>query len=46
MYIQEISISVGSKVNKDEVYEDINLLLAFYRGNGQTQGNIESQYLV
>ncbi|MCT2562494.1 Zn-ribbon-containing protein [Chryseobacterium herbae] len=45
MFIQEVSIDINSKVNKDELFQEFNLLMSFYRGNGQTQGRIESQYI-
>lgn len=45
MYIQEISIQISSKVDKNELIDEFSLLLEFYRGNGQTQGRIESQYI-
>nr|WP_315402725.1 DUF2310 family Zn-ribbon-containing protein [uncultured Sphingobacterium sp.] len=45
MFIQKISIIIKTKVNKDKLYDEFNLLLSYYRGNGQTQGNIESQYI-
>lgn len=45
MFIQKISIIIKTKVNKDKIYDELNLLLSFYRGNGQTQGKIESQYI-
>lgn len=45
MFIQEISIEINSDFNKDELYQEFNLLMSFYRGNGQTQGKIESQYI-
>ncbi|CDS91524.1 hypothetical protein BN1088_1300004 [Sphingobacterium sp. PM2-P1-29] len=45
MFIKKISIIIKTKVNKDKLYDEFNLLLSFYRGNGQTQGNIESQYI-
>lgn len=45
MYIQEITIEINSNVNKEEIVEEFNLLISFYRGNGQTQGKIESQYI-
>lgn len=45
MYIQEISLNIKSKINKNNLIDEISLLLEFYRGNGQTQGRIESQYI-
>jgi len=45
MYIQELSIGINSKVNKDELMEEFSLLMAHYRGSGQTQGKLESQYI-
>lgn len=45
MYIQEISIDIKSPADKDKIIEEFGLLMSFYRGNGQTQGKIESQYI-
>lgn len=45
MYIQEVSIDVKTKKDMDELVEEFNLLLSFYRGSGQLQGRIESQYI-
>ncbi|KPH12446.1 DUF2310 family Zn-ribbon-containing protein [Chryseobacterium sp. ERMR1:04] len=45
MYIQEISLEIKSKINKNELIDDFSLLLEFYRANGQTQGRIETQYI-
>ena len=45
MYIQEISIDIKSKVNKNELIDEFQMLMSFYRGSGQTQGRIESQYI-
>jgi predicted nucleic acid-binding Zn ribbon protein len=45
MYIQEISIEIKSKVNKDELMDEFGLLMSFYRGSGQTWGRFESQYI-
>jgi len=45
MFIQEVSIEINSNCSKDEVYQEFNLLMSFYRSNGQTQGRIESQYI-
>lgn len=45
MYIQEISIEINSNTDKDELTDAFNLLMSFYRSNGQTQGKIESQYI-
>lgn len=45
MYIQEIVIEIKTKEDKNEIVDAVNLLLEFYRGNGQTQGRIESQYI-
>lgn len=46
MYIQEISIEINSKVDRDEIVDEFGILMSFYRGSGQTQGSIESQYIV
>ena len=45
MYIQEISIDIKTKLDKDELIEEFYLLMSSYRGSGQTQGRIESQYI-
>lgn len=45
MYTQEITIEIKSNLDKDELVDEFNLLMSFYRGNGQTQGKIESQYI-
>ncbi len=45
MYIQEISIDINTKVDKNELVDEFSLLLSFYRSNGQTQGRIESQFI-
>lgn len=45
MYIQEISIDIRTKSDRDELIDECGLLMAFYRGNGQTQGRIENQYI-
>ncbi|WP_426326214.1 DUF2310 family Zn-ribbon-containing protein [Pedobacter sp. R-06] len=45
MYIQEISIDIKTKLDKDELIDEFGILMSFYRGNGQTQGRIESQYI-
>ncbi len=45
MYIQEISIDIKTTEDKNKIIDAVQLLLEFYRGNGQTQGRIESQYI-
>ena len=45
MYIQEISIDIKTKADKDELIDEFGLLMSFYRSSGQTQGKIESQYV-
>jgi predicted nucleic acid-binding Zn ribbon protein len=45
MYIQEISIDIKTKVNKDELIGEFGLLMSHYRSSGQTQGRIESAYI-
>lgn len=45
MYIQEISIDINTQVDKDELIDEFGLLISFYRGSGQIQGRIESQYI-
>jgi predicted nucleic acid-binding Zn ribbon protein len=44
MYIQEITIDIKTKADKNELMEEFRLLMSFYRDSGQTQGRIESQY--
>lgn len=45
MYIQQISIKIKSKKDSNELVDEFNLLMAFYRGNGQVQGKIQSEYI-
>ncbi|OJU75141.1 MAG: DNA-binding protein [Bacteroidetes bacterium 47-18] len=45
MYIQEISIDIKTNLSKNELFEAFELLMSYYRGNGQTQGKIESLYI-
>ncbi len=48
MYIQEISIKLQENTKKEkisEIIEEFDLLTGFYRGSGQTQGKIASQYI-
>ncbi|NQX38695.1 Predicted nucleic acid-binding protein, contains Zn-ribbon domain [Pedobacter steynii] len=45
MYIQEIQVEIKSKADKDEIFEEMSFLTHYYRGNGQSQGRIESQYI-
>lgn len=45
MYIQEISIEIKTTVDKDGLIGEFGVLMSHYRGNGQTQGKIESQYI-
>lgn len=45
MYIQEVSIEIKSRVDKNELVDEFGLLMSHYRSNGQTQGRIESQYI-
>jgi len=45
MYIQEIQVEIKSKADKDQVFEEMSMLTCYYRGNGQSQGKIESQYI-
>ena len=44
MYIQKIYITVNSDYDTNELIDEFGLLMSFYRGSGQTQGKIESQY--
>ncbi len=46
MYIQEITIKINSQVDKDTLIELFGSLMSSYRSSGQTQGRIESQYIV
>lgn len=45
MYIHEILININSKYDKDEIIDEFDVLMSYYRGNGQSQGKIESQYI-
>lgn len=45
MYIQEISLNIKDYPEKDNLIDEFSLLMEFYRGSGQTQGKIESQYI-
>ena len=45
MYIQEIIINIDSEIDKGEVVNEFNVLMAHYRSNGQSQGNMETQYI-
>lgn len=45
MYIQEISIDIKTIDDTDELVDEFGLLMSFYRGSGQTQGLLESQYI-
>ena len=45
MFIQEISIEINSKADKEQLVDEFNLLLSFYRNNGQTLGKIEPEYI-
>lgn len=45
MYIQEISIEITTKVNKNKLIDEFGLLMSYYRANGQTLGKTESQYI-
>jgi len=44
MFIQEFSIEIKSRVDKSQVEADFDLLTAYYRGSGQTQGKTVIQY--
>lgn len=46
MYIQEISIDIKTKVNKNTLVDQFQWLMSSYRNSGQTQGRIESQYII
>ena len=45
MYIQEISIEIKTNIDRNDIVDEFDLLIGFYRGSGQTQGRIESQYI-
>ena len=45
MYIQEISLHINAKLDKDAIVDDFGILMGHYRGSGQTQGSIETQYI-
>lgn len=44
MYIQEISLEINSGVDIVLIEDQFDILMSHYRGSGQTQGKIESQY--
>ncbi len=46
MFIQEISISIESPdADNDYIIDEFDMLMSHYRGSGQTQGRVESQYV-
>ncbi|OIN57874.1 DUF2310 family Zn-ribbon-containing protein [Arsenicibacter rosenii] len=45
MYVQKVSLEIKSDAAIDEVVDAFIVLLNFYRGSGQKQGKIESQYV-
>jgi predicted nucleic acid-binding Zn ribbon protein len=45
MYIQEISIEINTNIDRNDLVDEFDWLLGFYRHSGQTQGRIESQYI-
>lgn len=45
MYIQEISIDIKTKADKEEIVDEFETLMASYRSSGQVQGRIQSQYI-
>lgn len=45
MYIQKILIKINSKIEIDGIVDEFNILMSHYRGNGQSQGKIETQYI-
>jgi len=45
MYIQEISLEINSNVDKNEIVDEFGILMSHYRGNGQIQGNIQTEYI-
>ncbi len=45
MYIQKIYISIQTDTDKTQLIESFYNLMSFYRGNGQIQGKIQSEYI-
>ena len=45
MYIQEISLQINSDTDKSDILDEFGILMSHYRGNGQIQGNIQTEYL-
>lgn len=45
MYIQEVSIEIKTKHDKDELMDEFAILMHFYHRNGQKQGKIESKHI-
>lgn len=44
MYIQKISINNSSGADIDVLVEQFEWLMSYYRGNGQVQGTLQSEY--
>lgn len=45
MFTQEISVSVNSNADLNQVIEEFFFLMCSYRANGQTLGRVESNYI-
>lgn len=45
MYIQEISLKIKSGIDYEALLETFDLVMSSYRGSGQTQGKVESQFV-
>jgi predicted nucleic acid-binding Zn ribbon protein len=45
MYIQEISIAIKTDTDRAKLVESFEMLMSFYRGSGQIQGKIQSEYI-
>ena len=45
MYIQEISLEINSNIDKNDIVDEFGILMSHYRGNGQIQGNIQTEYI-
>ena len=45
MYIQEISLEIKPDIDYEELLDKFEILMKVYRGSGQTQGKIESEFV-
>lgn len=45
MYIQEVSITIANRSNREELFETFQLFVSRYRGSGQKQGELESTFI-